>query len=244
MAGLLDFLQSASNAAASNVSGPIDGLAWLLRKAGLPVPEDSVGSSAWMEKKGLTKPVQQGAASLLGETAGLLGPTVLAAKAPQVAKGLLQMGENAAVPATMNRQMGAITADSGPILRSMTRDEFLGSPKIVKKSQAKDLQPRQLNGLADAPELPFMGGRFTAKYGPDGAVVLDGGTPIASYNWGDTLVVSPKYRRQGIGEELVYQQRTFFPAPAKATTRNKMSQSLQENVWDRIETDLARLGAK
>lgn len=36
MSGLLDFLQGASNSAASNVSAPVDGIAWLLRKAGLP----------------------------------------------------------------------------------------------------------------------------------------------------------------------------------------------------------------
>ena len=34
---LLDFLQGASNAAASNVSAPVDGLAWALRKAGINV---------------------------------------------------------------------------------------------------------------------------------------------------------------------------------------------------------------
>lgn len=39
MAGnaLLDLLQGASNAAASNVSGPVDLLAWALRKAGVPM---------------------------------------------------------------------------------------------------------------------------------------------------------------------------------------------------------------
>ncbi len=114
MAGLLDFLQAASNSAASTVSGPVDGLAWLLRKAGVPVPEDAAGSSAWMEKRGLTRPVQQSAASLAGETVGLLSPTVAAAKAPQIAKGLLQVADNAAAPSLLRNDKGAIVWHGSP----------------------------------------------------------------------------------------------------------------------------------
>ncbi len=44
--GLLDTLRSfgqgASNSVASNVSAPVDGLAWLLRKGGLPIPQNPV----------------------------------------------------------------------------------------------------------------------------------------------------------------------------------------------------------
>lgn len=111
---LLDLLQSASNSAASNVSAPVDALAWLLRKAGVPVPEDAVGGSQWMEQKGLTKPIKQSAESLAGETMGLIGPMAVAAKAPQVARGLLQMGENAAKPGLLNPQKGAIVWHGSP----------------------------------------------------------------------------------------------------------------------------------
>lgn len=106
MAGLLDFLQAASNAAASNVSGPVDGLAWLLRKAGLDVGEP-VGGSDWMRRQGLTRDVPQSGASLAGETVGLLGP-LAGAKAPQVAKGLLQAADNLAAPTTLGNQRGAV----------------------------------------------------------------------------------------------------------------------------------------
>ena len=106
--GLLDFLQSASNTAAGNVSAPVDGIAWLLRKAGVPVGDSPVGGSDWMEKQGLTRPVQQSAASLAGETVGLLGPMVAAAKAPQIAGGLLQAADNASIPTKLNKQVGAI----------------------------------------------------------------------------------------------------------------------------------------
>ena len=133
----------------------------------------------------------------------------------------------------------AITAASAVKLGKMSKDEFLGAPKIVGKKDASALKPMALKGIeSEAEAVPFMGGKYTARYTPDGAAVYDGDKVIASYNFGDTLVVDPKYRKQGIGEELVYQQRTFFPEPAKASTRNVVSQRIQENVWDRIQNDL------
>lgn len=42
-----DFGQAASNAVASNVSAPVDGIAWLLRKLGVNVGTP-VGGSDWM----------------------------------------------------------------------------------------------------------------------------------------------------------------------------------------------------
>jgi hypothetical protein len=113
MAGSLDFLQAASNSAASNVSGPVDGLAWLLRKAGLDVGEP-VGGSDWMQRKGLTRPVEPGLLGMAGETAGLLAPVAAAAKAPQIARGLLQMGENAAAPKMLGSQRGVLSMADDP----------------------------------------------------------------------------------------------------------------------------------
>ena len=112
--GLIDFLQSLSNTAASNVSGPVDAINWALGKAGLPVSNAPVGGSEWMQRKGYTKPVEQSTASILGETAGLLSPTLLAAKAPQVARGLLQGAENLAAPRTLRPQAGAIVWHGSP----------------------------------------------------------------------------------------------------------------------------------
>src|SRR5512139_1797003 len=114
MAGLLDFLQSASNAVAGNVTGPVDLLTLALQKAGVPVPNNAVGSSQWAREKGLLRDVEQGPARIAGETFGLLAPTVMAAKAPQIAGGLLKMGENAAKPRTMNPQAGAIVWHGSP----------------------------------------------------------------------------------------------------------------------------------
>lgn len=92
--GLLDFFQGASNAAAGNVSGPVDAIAWALRKAGVPVGDAPMGSSQWMEQMGLTRPAN-GYAGLLGEAAGLSMPIVAAAKAPQIARGLLSLDDKA-----------------------------------------------------------------------------------------------------------------------------------------------------
>lgn len=114
MAGLLDFLQSASNTVAGNVSGPVDLLALALRKLGIEVPDNAVGSSQWMQERGLTRPVNQSAASLAGETAGLLAPIGVAAKAPEIARGLLKGAENLASPATLNPQTGAVVWHGSP----------------------------------------------------------------------------------------------------------------------------------
>lgn len=95
MAGLLDFLQAASNAAASNVSGPIDLLSMGLRGIGLPVPQDAFGGSEWMRQKGLIRDVEPSASSVAGETLGLLAaPLASAYKAP-IARGLLAAQEAA-----------------------------------------------------------------------------------------------------------------------------------------------------
>lgn len=136
--------------------------------------------------------------------------------------------------------IGAITPETYSVLKNMTRDQFMGSPKIVGKSDAAQLRPNLLKSTQDAELVPFMGGQYQAKFSPSGATVFDGDKVIASYNFGDNLVVDPKYRKKGIAEELVYQQRTYFPEPAKAKTRNKISQKIQENVYDRIQTELPR----
>ncbi len=93
---LRDLVQSASNTAASNVSGPVDIIGAALRAVGVPVPTDAVGGSEWMARRGLTAPVQPGAAQVTGDTLALLAPFAVAAKAPQIAAGVNE-GKDAAV---------------------------------------------------------------------------------------------------------------------------------------------------
>jgi hypothetical protein len=112
MAGL-DFLQAMSNTASDAVAGPVDIVSWLMKKAGIPVG-DAVGGTAWQEAQGLRRPVAQSPEALAGETLGLLSPIGAAAKAPQIARGLLQAGDNLAAPRTLNPQKGAIVYHGSP----------------------------------------------------------------------------------------------------------------------------------
>lgn len=113
MSTLRDILQGASNSAASNISAPVDGLAWLLRKAGVNTGTPVLGSD-WMAQKGFTAQPQNQNMGLLGEALGGIAPIMAAAKAPQIARGLLQMEANAAVPRTMNPQTGAVVWHGSP----------------------------------------------------------------------------------------------------------------------------------
>ncbi len=131
MSGLLNFLQGASNAAASNVSAPVDGLAWLLKKAGVNVGTP-VGGSDWMRAKGLTADAP-GIGGLLGESVGGVLPMIAAAKAPQIASGLLKVGENAAARPMLNPQTGAIVVASK---KSAPRAKDLA---IAQKNAAKPI---------------------------------------------------------------------------------------------------------
>ncbi len=110
---LLDFLQGASNSAAANVSAPVDGIAWLLRKAGINVDRPVMGSD-WMRERGLTAEPTNKLAGILGESVGGVLPMVAAAKAPQIAQGLLQAERNLAAPRTLNPQTGAILWHGSP----------------------------------------------------------------------------------------------------------------------------------
>lgn len=84
-----DLLQGASNAAASNVSGPVDAIAGLLRVAGVPVPEDAVGGSAWMTQHGLTQQPRSKLASALGESLGGVAPAAIGVRAAAPAARLV-----------------------------------------------------------------------------------------------------------------------------------------------------------
>jgi hypothetical protein len=107
-----DLLQGASNAAASNVSGPVDLIASLLQVAGVPVPNDAVGGSAWMARHGLTQQPQSKLAGAIGEAVGQVTP-VVASKVPQLAARLAELGDAGAAVGGLNTglsrwQRGAI----------------------------------------------------------------------------------------------------------------------------------------
>ena len=120
----------------------------------------------------------------------------------------------------------------------ISRDQFLGDPKITADGNASTLTPKALPALGDVAPVAFASGKdLTAKYHEHGAAVFDGEKVIASYNFGDTLVVDKKYRRKGIASELVYQWRMRNPDAKPATHRTKKSQAVQEQVWNRIQRE-------
>ena len=64
---LRDGAQSASNGVANAVVGePVDGAAWLLRKAGLPIGDMPVGGTDWLKGQGITPQVEEGLPSAIG----------------------------------------------------------------------------------------------------------------------------------------------------------------------------------
>lgn len=77
---LRDTAQSASNTVAGNVSAPVDMIAWGLRNAGLPIPEDVVGGQKWMQEQGIMPDVNPGTPKLVGEAIGLTVPALIGAK--------------------------------------------------------------------------------------------------------------------------------------------------------------------
>lgn len=118
---LRDTAQSASNSVAETASAPIDAITWALRKAGLPVPENAVGSSDWMAQKGLTAPVEAGIPKMAGEVLGNVVPAIGFAKAPQIARGINRMVDNAMAPTTLNKQRGVIGVHHQDVLNSMSK---------------------------------------------------------------------------------------------------------------------------
>lgn len=153
MSALEDFMQSLSNSAASNISAPVDGMNWLMRKGGLPVSDMPFGGSDWMNKVGLTRPVQQNTASIMGETAGVVGPMLVAAKAPQIARAVLQAGENFAAPTALNKQAGALLFD--PRFDSRVKEqERLAN--LTTKVAERQMQPAPSIYLPDYEGRPFI----------------------------------------------------------------------------------------
>ncbi len=212
---ILDLLQAASNEAAGAVSGPVDLLGMGLRGLGVPVPKNALLSSEWMAERGLTRPVDNGAAQVAGATVGLLSPTVLAAKAPQVAAGLLQAGRNMAAPAVVNRggaagQRGIVPAsfvrESGA-KASLPADELFSQAVANTPGARLDadglLMRLQRNQLPEQGMMPSTrGGVFylpegaaQAKHYSTGRNGYGGGERVA----GETLLQNPLFVKGATG---------------------------------------------
>lgn len=156
MAGLLDFLQGANKGFwAGNLGAPVDMAALALNgliagggyaghKMGLlstppDLIEKPVGGSEWiadkMRRAGLLQDNPGSQADAYGQVAGgLLGP-IVAAKSPQIARGLLQAADNLAAPTQLNKQAGVYLVapnETNPkqLARVTAEMQQLGAPKI------------------------------------------------------------------------------------------------------------------
>lgn len=140
----MSFLQGASNSAASNLSAPVDGINWLLGKAGLPVSKAPVGGSDWLRQAGFTAEPNSDTAGLLGESVGGVMPIVAAAKAPQIAAGLNRVAANAAAPRTLHPQTGAINVKA--LQDAFPEIDFTLLQRGDKATLSKVVVPKEMRG--------------------------------------------------------------------------------------------------
>lgn len=156
MAGLLGFgrdaLQAASNTAAEAISGPVDLINMGLLGLGLPMPRQPFGGSEWMRERGLTREVADPRARFVGETLGLLTPVVAAANAPQIARGLLTLGDDfmaasSSGPALAKGQVGALNPSARQKLGELLDEFERTGPSSKGIRDAITLTPEQRTGL-------------------------------------------------------------------------------------------------
>lgn len=140
----VSFLQGASNSAASNLSAPVDGINWLLGKAGLPASQTPVGGSDWLRQAGFTVEPKNLNAGLLGDAVGGVMPIVAAAKAPQIAAGLNRVAANAAAPRTLHPQAGAINVKA--LQDAFPEIDFTLLQRGDKATLSKVVVPKEMRG--------------------------------------------------------------------------------------------------
>lgn len=116
----------------------------------------------------------------------------------------------------------------------MTREQFLGSPKIIPTASVA-LRRLPLLGAA---RVPFLG-IYSAAFRPLMGNVWSTERLIASYEHRRGFTVHEKYRGQGIAQELVYQVIVAAGAPMlSGTYRSEVGQIVCEIVWTRIQKEL------
>lgn len=170
--------QGASNGVAGGVTGPVDAISWALRKAGVPVPANPVGGSDWANQYGLTPEPQNRLAGLVGEGLGGALPAVIGAKAPQIANGLLKMGDNLATPSTLGKQAGVLSIDLKSQLAAQYREMITDDPygkygvRIFSPSQKSDVGTkltRSSNWVDGVPKSTKLPGTAVFELSPHDA---------------------------------------------------------------------------
>lgn len=171
MAGLLDLIQSASNAVAGNVSGPVDMLAWGLRKAGLPIPSDPVGGAEWMRRHGLMRDVAPSASSVAGETLGLLAPFGAvsgAGKVSSAVRGLLDE-----MPTGRNASRSTSIYDPKPKPQRSFAEDYPSSTAATGSKLAHDIDGNPISPSAVVVGRRVAGGDDVGLTAPEVQKILD-----------------------------------------------------------------------
>ncbi len=217
MAGLLDFIQGASNAAAGTVAGPVDLINMGLLSVGLPMPANPVGGSQWMRERGLMREPQNRVAGLLGEAAGNVLPIVAAAKAPQIAQGLLNHAD------AYRKYHAATTAPGAPAT------VWHGSPHRFDKFDSSKIgtgEGAQAYGhglyFAENPAVAQEYQRTLSKYAPQ----IDGKSVFESY--ADGTLVSQLVSKAGLSRGNAVEASHWLGEAAR--TNRPLSEIVEENA--------------
>jgi len=114
-----------------------------------------MGGSDWMRSKGLTAEPKSQNYGLLGEALGGVAPMVAAAKAPQIASGLLSAGDAAAAGVGSMADHGMEMAnrglsnymDSAGLKQYAVRDTNFGKTGFDPRYDTRKLEQPKLNAL-------------------------------------------------------------------------------------------------
>ncbi len=142
-----DVVKGANKSAADAVSAPVDAFSWGMRKAGIPIGDSPVGSSAWMRETGLVQEPSSPAAGAAGEFLGALLPVLVTAKAPQVAAALnaldIGIAPSSGGHAALQQQLGVMFPDGkARFLADLKAGTGSGTYQLgdVTEGQARQLQ--------------------------------------------------------------------------------------------------------
>jgi hypothetical protein len=198
-----------SNTAASTVTAPVDAIAWLLRRARVPVPENALGGSDWARQAGLLADVPDGLPKVAGETLGLLAPMMGTKEgAAAVAKGLRQIGANAAAPNTLGKQAGAVLADYQGAHKAPMKSDSTAALHELNKIYPDDIYSsnaaRYYGHYGDSRDLEAVRLMQAAKGRPDRAVTIYRAVP--------DLTADASKEMKSISKVLAYKDKFgFFP---------------------------------
>lgn len=125
--------------------------------------------------------------------------------------------------------------------RGLSFEDFAGCPRIA------DIPQVTLRPLNKALERERVGSiEIIHWFDQADAYVADeyaASFLIADRHGDSKLFTVPKFRRRGIGEELVYRALTRTGRVVQSRTRNPESQRLYRRVYDRIQRELELVAA-